>query len=151
MKHFKASAVKSSKRIPELDGLRGLAILLILVAHYVFGAFSYDDESILAASIHFAFSLTWSGVDLFFVLSGFLIGGILIDQRDTKNYFKTFYIRRICRIFPLYFLWLMLFVILFVLISHRFHQAWVLPLFDLQGIPEWLYFLFLQNFHVAKS
>jgi peptidoglycan/LPS O-acetylase OafA/YrhL len=142
---------KADTRIPELDGIRGLAVLLILIAHYVFGSFTPDDESILAVSVHFVFSLAWSGVDLFFVLSGFLIGGILIDQRGTENYFKTFYLRRICRIFPLYFLWLIIFVILFFLISARFHQKWVLPLFDLQGIPQWLYFFFLQNFRMAKS
>jgi peptidoglycan/LPS O-acetylase OafA/YrhL len=83
---------KADTRIPELDGIRGLAVLLILIAHYVFGSFTYEDESILAVSVHFVFSLAWSGVDLFFVLSGFLIGGILIDQRGTENYFKTFYL-----------------------------------------------------------
>jgi len=143
--------IKTGKRIPELDGLRGLAVLLILIAHYVVGSFTPDDESILSVSVRFIFSLAWSGVDLFFVLSGFLIGGILIDQRGEENYFKTFYLRRICRIFPLYFFWLILFVILFVLVSPHFHQKWVLPLFDLQGIPQWLFFFFLQNFHMAES
>jgi peptidoglycan/LPS O-acetylase OafA/YrhL len=143
--------MKAGARIPELDGLRGFAILLILLYHYVYCGFALDDKSLFAVPVHFVFSLAWSGVDLFFVLSGFLIGGILIDQRNTENYFKTFYIRRVCRIFPLYFLWLALFIVLFLLISHRYHQEWFTSLFDQQGIPQWVYFLFLQNVHVATS
>src|SRR5689334_13970070 len=84
---------KATKRIPELDGLRGLAILMVLIWH--FGC-----DSISATGHHWlfylkdAFSLFWSGVDLFFVLSGFLIGGILLEARDSRNYFKAFYTRR---------------------------------------------------------
>lgn len=91
----------SAKRIPELDGLRGLAILLVLIWH-----FGCDANS--AAGNRWAFylidagSLFWSGVDLFFVLSGFLIGGILLDARNSPNYFKAFYARRVFRIIPIY-------------------------------------------------
>ena len=91
----------SAKRIPELDGLRGLAILLVLLWHY-----GCDSNS--AAGHHWLFyvidagSLFWSGVDLFFVLSGFLIGGILLDARNSPNYFKAFYARRVFRIIPIY-------------------------------------------------
>lgn len=94
-------SVTSSKRIPELDGLRGLAILLVLLWHY-------GCNSNSAAGHHWLFylidagSLLWSGVDLFFVLSGFLIGGILLDARSSPNYFKAFYARRVFRIIPIY-------------------------------------------------
>jgi peptidoglycan/LPS O-acetylase OafA/YrhL len=84
-----------------LDGLRGLAILSVLVWHYAH-LFKPADDSI-AYYVMAAFLLSWSGVDLFFVLSGFLIGGILIDHRDAKNLWPVFYVRRGLRILPLYF------------------------------------------------
>lgn len=90
----------SSRHIPELDAVRGLAILLVLLSHA---------EAILPlpaplrplSSVLF---LGWTGVDLFFVLSGFLITGILLDTREAANYFSGFYARRALRILPLYFL-----------------------------------------------
>lgn len=89
-----------TKRITELDGVRGLAILQILVWHYV-ALVPVEPRSPLAYFTR-AVSATWSGVDLFFVLSGFLIGGILLDQKNSPNYFSTFYRRRFFRIVPLY-------------------------------------------------
>lgn len=64
-------------RIPELDGLRGIAIFLVLGAHFI----NVTNGPRLAAYFQDLFLLGWSGVDLFFVLSGFLIGGILIGAR----------------------------------------------------------------------
>lgn len=87
-----------SGRIPQLDGLRGLAIALVLVNHY--------SQPLDLPVLSRLTSLGWSGVDLFFVLSGFLIGGILLDARGSANYFQVFYLRRACRIFPLYFAFL---------------------------------------------
>ncbi len=96
-----------SLRIPALDGLRGIAILLVLMRHSIFGMETYSKWlSVFLTSGQ----LTWSGVDLFFVLSGFLIGGILLDARNSPNYFKTFYIRRAYRIFPLYYAVITLFL-----------------------------------------
>lgn len=84
---------------PALDGLRGLAILLVVIYHN----FGFIEK-------YFFFG--WLGVDLFFVLSGFLITDILLKQSDCKNFLKKFYVRRILRIFPLYYLCLILFLVL---------------------------------------
>ena len=97
-------------RIPELDGLRGMAILLVLVGHY----FAVPGTGAASLLNGYWFRLGWTGVDLFFVLSGFLIGGILLDVRDSPNYFKTFYARRFFRIIPLYYAWILLYIVLSV-------------------------------------
>jgi peptidoglycan/LPS O-acetylase OafA/YrhL len=72
-------------RIPELDGVRGLAILLVLLGHQ-FSALFYPEPGSPLIYLVVALRYTWSGVDLFFVLSGFLIGGILLDQQEAANY-----------------------------------------------------------------
>lgn len=129
----------SGKRIPELDGLRGLAILLVLLGHFFGGAIAVGPDSIwVYAAI--SLRLTWSGVDLFFVLSGFLIGGILLDHRGAANYYKVFYLRRACRIFPLYYLTLFLFFALIALGASRI-SPW---LFD-RPLPSLAYLTFTQN------
>jgi len=86
-------------RIPALDGIRGLAISLVLVFHTMPGGLPRHPA--LWPLIRLG-RFCWSGVDLFFVLSGFLIGGILLDAAHSPAYFKTFYIRRAYRILPLY-------------------------------------------------
>lgn len=88
-------------RIPELDGLRGVAIGLVLICHCL--VLTYKGAlGTLPTYVVRACMLAWSGVDLFFVLSGFLIGGILLDAKSSDHYFRTFYIRRAFRILPLY-------------------------------------------------
>jgi peptidoglycan/LPS O-acetylase OafA/YrhL len=81
--------------IPQFDGVRGLSILAVFVAHSEF----------IRALPHLGF-LEYGrlGVDLFFVLSGFLITGILLDSRESQHYFRNFYARRAIRIWPLYYL-----------------------------------------------
>jgi peptidoglycan/LPS O-acetylase OafA/YrhL len=86
----------TSQRISQLDGLRGIAILLVLAWHY--------GHAIKGDPFAALFTLAWSGVDLFFVLSGFLLGGILIDHRNSASYFTPFYARRFFRIVPIYLL-----------------------------------------------
>lgn len=130
-------------RIPALDGIRGLAISLVLSWHVTFGgrlpSHPYLEKMLEAARF------AWSGVDLFFVLSGFLIGGILLDAAKSPSYFSTFYIRRAYRIIPLYATLLMI-----TLIVDLHYRA---------ARPEWLgpqtaflyYLFFLQNFLVAAT
>lgn len=94
--------------IPALDGLRGLAIILVMLHHFsLYGDIKPTlDIDKLITKITYA---GWFGVDLFFVLSGFLITGILLDTKESKSYFRNFYMRRILRIFPLYYSVLIIF------------------------------------------
>ena len=98
---------KPSQRIAALDGIRGIAILLVLVRHSIAGAPCTSKFWLAALQ---PLRLSWSGVDLFFVLSGFLIGGILLDARRSPRYFQTFYVRRAFRIVPVYALFLALYL-----------------------------------------
>jgi peptidoglycan/LPS O-acetylase OafA/YrhL len=109
-------AVESStpspwKWLPPLDGLRGLAILLVMLAHFgrILSWHTFPQKI-----FHSLFAFGGTGVDLFFVLSGFLITGILLDSRNADNYFSAFYMRRVLRILPLYY-----FSVAFVLIFFR--------------------------------
>ena len=130
------------KRLPELDGIRGCAIMLVLVWHYVQNQLHPEIGSGLAYFKQ-AIGFTWSGVDLFFVLSGFLIAGILMDQRRKPHYFRTFYVRRVCRIFPLYYLNLAIFL---VMLSWQSGQSAVFaPLYGGSEVPLWSYVTFTQN------
>jgi peptidoglycan/LPS O-acetylase OafA/YrhL len=94
----------SERRLEALDGLRGLAILLVLAEHFV----RLDPTTNLERLISRAAGAGWIGVDLFFVLSGFLITGILLRAKGGERYFSTFYLRRTLRIFPVYYGFLIL-------------------------------------------
>ncbi len=109
-----------SERIyyPALDGIRGIAIILVLLYHN----FSFIEY----------FNYGWIGVDFFFVLSGFLITTILLNNLKSGNYYKNFYTRRVLRILPLYYLSLVLFLLVLPAIKgftldmsyYRENQLW---------------------------
>jgi peptidoglycan/LPS O-acetylase OafA/YrhL len=128
---------------PALDGLRGLAILLVLAHHL---SIVRSDISFDAGALELLHT-GWVGVDLFFVLSGFLITGILVDARDSDRYFVSFYARRTLRIFPLYYL--------VVFVSYHvfpLFPVWERRLVGLGPIPHESYFwLFLSNFVFADQ
>ncbi len=90
----------SSRHLLALDGVRGLAILLVLIYHFTLGMTGSDLPGRLFLKLT---ASGWCGVDLFFVLSGFLITGILIDAKESPHRFRNFYARRALRIFPLYY------------------------------------------------
>ena len=124
------------RRIPQLDAVRGIAILVVIF-HNTAGRYpSLGLEAIFAQG--------WMGVDLFFVLSGFLITGILLDSKAAHGYLRDFYARRCLRIWPLYYAVLaFMFVVVPIARPSEAHT-----IFAERSSPWWAYPLFLQNFLV---
>ncbi len=122
-------------RIHQVDALRGVAVIMVVVLHYY--------EGIVPSWLISRFLLLTSGVDLFFVLSGFLIGGILLDAKRSSNFFATFYVRRFCRIAPPYLILIALYLVAMIL-------PWTQDLATFHGrYPWWSYPTFTQNFFIA--
>jgi peptidoglycan/LPS O-acetylase OafA/YrhL len=116
-----------------LDGIRGLAATAVLLSHYL-------------AEIpggYRAFGFGAIAVDVFFVLSGFLIGRLILTRRDSPNFFRTFCIRRLLRTVPSY-----LIVVVLVLALAAWLPGWA---GDSGGVPAWSYLSFTQNFFFAAK
>lgn len=125
---------KEIPQIPALDGVRGIAALMIMVFHGWQGGVLNCLGRFAKVSV---FGQT--GVDLFFVLSGFLITRILISTKGSPHYFKVFYTRRALRIFPLYYLFLVIFCFVLPFIKGEafipFSQSWWYWIY-LQNVPD---------------
>jgi peptidoglycan/LPS O-acetylase OafA/YrhL len=133
-----------STRIQTLDGLRGVAILMVFGYHGIYGKIGHY----FPVAIQRLFEVGWCGVDLFFVLSGFLITGILLDTKHRRagEYFRNFYVRRTIRIFPLYYVTILFLILVSGYLGGAFKkiytdQAWYWTytcnlLFTFQGHPS---------------
>src|SRR3984893_2366848 len=91
-------AARFRSHVPALDGVRGIAILLVMLGH----TWQLPKISVADRVTWFFVSAGWSGVELFFLLSGFLITGILLDSKGSEHYLRNFYLRRARRISQLY-------------------------------------------------
>ena len=135
--------------IPALDGLRGIAILLVMLHHFT----HFEQTTGFDGPIRSVLAFFWIGVDVFFVLSGFLITGILLDTRGSKRYFTTFYARRTLRIFPLYYLVLVLALVVlpnFPAVEGLLDGQAGVPPEERVNVPEWPYWLYWTNVSIAE-
>jgi peptidoglycan/LPS O-acetylase OafA/YrhL len=138
-----AAMMPTDQRVAELDGLRGLAVCMVLVWHFT-GALI--DQS-LGGWTKLLYSLTIfgrTGVDLFFVLSGFLITGILLDRkRAPAQFIRSFYVRRLLRIAPSYLLLVVAFwCVIGAGVSNDAFNA---------DTPWWRHLTFTQNWWMAEQ
>ncbi|MFL5448353.1 MAG: acyltransferase family protein [Gemmatimonadales bacterium] len=136
-----ARASSTAGHLPALDGLRGIAILLVMGYHILetFPGGPHVPDSVIRVA-----SFGWVGVDLFFVLSGFLITGILYDTKGSPGFFRNFYIRRVLRIFPLYYGFLALFCLILPRLGPDDNA-----IVELHRACPW-YWSYLANFYMAQ-
>ena len=147
---FESDTIESAEKvkekikgyIPVLEGFRGMACLLVFFSHFYSYQFSAN-SNFFGVIYNQILPLGWCGVDAFFVLSGFLITGILLDNKEDSHYFTNFYGRRILRIFPLYYFALLL---VFVILRPIFSQDETY--LNLENLQSW-YWFYLQNWQAT--
>lgn len=134
-----------ARAMPGLDGIRGIAVLLVMI-HHAISAGSIQAGGPISSVILKLGKAGWIGVDFFFVLSGFLITGSLFRERGHSHYFRNFYGRRVLRIFPLYFIFL---ICTFLLLAPQL-ASWYGPAYDELKANQWWFWSSLQNLYLAK-
>jgi peptidoglycan/LPS O-acetylase OafA/YrhL len=144
------SPIDFKTRFPALDGIRALAVTMVFIAH--FGGGSHGGKVLqLVNEIR---QRCWTGVDLFFVLSGFLITGILFDTRNDSHFFKRFFARRSVRIFPVFYLVFTILLLLTPIFQYQWrwlHLTFLVYLGNLFGNYDFsLYELLSANHPTAK-
>jgi peptidoglycan/LPS O-acetylase OafA/YrhL len=132
-----------TQRVRELDGVRGIAILLVLLFHATYFYVPAQAPSAVDDFVRQVGGWGWGGVDLFFVLSGFLITGILLKTKEAPGYFRNFFTRRALRIFPLYFLYIS---VAFFVLPHVCR----IPDFQQFQQREFYFFGYLANFAMMQ-
>jgi peptidoglycan/LPS O-acetylase OafA/YrhL len=135
--------MKITGHVRSLDGVRGVAIAAVMLYH----GWSYAGHGDVGLAVDRARSIGWAGVDLFFVLSGFLITGILLETRKEPRYWRNFLIRRGLRIFPLYYA-VLLVIVVGAIGARRLGLGDADPALLVIG-NIWINFLYLTNFAIA--
>jgi peptidoglycan/LPS O-acetylase OafA/YrhL len=131
---FTSPAVVADRRIQALDGVRGMMTIVVVVSHF-FGEVPNGAPGLM---------LGWIAVNMFYVLSGFLIARLILDKGVHENFFTIFYIRRVCRTFPIYFVCVaLIFAITALWPMHQTTEGTTFPLYA--------YLTFTQNFWMAQT
>ncbi|HEX5229466.1 MAG TPA: acyltransferase [Bryobacteraceae bacterium] len=138
-----AQSTFHERYIPALDGIRGVAIIAVLLHHC---RFLLNPAFPVERALVKTMELGWCGVVLFFVLSGFLITGILLDTQTSPNFFSTFYARRFLRIFPLYYVSLAM-----AFFGSRVLHSLLGAADPLAHVSPWWYLGYVQNFRPASA
>ncbi len=139
LSQVRVGRLRTGGRVPELDGLRGIAVLTVMIYHF---SIVKHVTNLWIDDAYYRFAaMGWAGVDLFFVLSGFLITGILLEAKDnSRHYFRSFYLRRVLRIFPLYYAYLAAFFVVLPWVADRLlGPGQLAQLADLEQIQVWLW------------
>lgn len=126
-----------TRHLPALDGIRAIAISWVMMKHLWYGPYVPGLTEVAASGAY--------GVDVFFVLSGFLITGILLRTKGKPRFYKNFYIRRALRILPLYWGYLTL------VFGTRLLAVLLTPEDFPPAAPAWTYFLFVSNIWFAQQ